>query len=87
MSSAMSESATLSILCVKPVPGPLVTLVTMFAPTSRSVLDVVIGPDELKVPEPPDPAAISNGLVGFHCIPESYIWIDGRSTKCYSHRI
>ena len=48
---------------MKPDPGPAVHVVTIFAPTNRSdALVVVTAPEELLVPVPLAPLAISKGV-------------------------
>ena len=59
----MSPSGDVSIRCVKPVPGPLVRPVTVFAPKMRSVGFVVVADPLLVVPPFPVAADVtSTGL-------------------------
>jgi hypothetical protein len=60
----MSPSGLVNIRSVKPDPGAVVTVVTIFALTSRSDALVVVTTEELLVPVPPAPLAISKGLDG-----------------------
>jgi len=61
----MSSSGLVSIRLVNPDPGPVVREVTVLPATNRSAaFVVVIAPEELVVPLPPAPLAISNGLDG-----------------------
>jgi hypothetical protein len=59
----MSASGIVSILCVKLVPGPLVTVCTMFPATNRSAALVVVTELEvLERPLPEEAAVTSRGL-------------------------
>jgi hypothetical protein len=64
-SSAISPSGDVRILLVKPLPGPVVKPVTMFAPKRRSFALVVVDVPLLLVPPLPVAAAVtSSGLEG-----------------------
>ncbi|PYV79929.1 MAG: hypothetical protein DMG96_02315 [Acidobacteria bacterium] len=62
-SSAMLLSGDVNNLWVKPLPGPLVAVTTVFAPNMRSVAFVVVAEPLLLIPLFPLPAATtSSGL-------------------------